>query len=84
MQSSSKRIALITGANKGIGFEIARQIGRTSVTMLLGARNQAAGDEAAATLAAEGIDARFMAIDVTDYASLETAATTIASDFGHL
>ena len=84
MQTPSKKIALVTGANKGIGFEIARQIGRTGVTVLLGARNKAAGEEAAATLAAEGIDARFIAIDVADYASIEAAAAAITSGFGRL
>jgi NAD(P)-dependent dehydrogenase (short-subunit alcohol dehydrogenase family) len=84
MQSSSKKIALVTGANKGIGFEIARQIGHSGVTVLLGARKEAAGEEAAARLAAEGIAAHFMAIDVADYASTETAATAIASNFGRL
>jgi NAD(P)-dependent dehydrogenase (short-subunit alcohol dehydrogenase family) len=84
MQNSSKKVALITGANKGIGFEIARQIGRTGATVLLGARNKAAGEKAAATLAAEGIDARFVAIDVADYVSVEEAAADITRDFGHL
>ena len=40
MPNSSNKIALITGANKGIGFEVARQIGRSGVTVLLGARNR--------------------------------------------
>jgi NAD(P)-dependent dehydrogenase (short-subunit alcohol dehydrogenase family) len=84
MQSSSKKVAFVTGANKGIGFEIARQIGSTGVTVLLGARNKAAGEEAAATLAAEGIDARFIAIDVADYASIGEAAAAITSDYGRL
>lgn len=84
MQNSSKKIALVTGANKGIGLEITRQIGRTGVTVLVGARNKAAGEEAAATLSAEGIDARFIAIDVGDYASIEAAAAAITSDFGRL
>src|SRR5690242_8804232 len=79
MQTPSKRIALITGANKGIGFEIARQIGQRGVTVLVGARNKAAGDKAATTLAAEGIDARFVAIDVADYASIEASAVLTSS-----
>jgi NAD(P)-dependent dehydrogenase (short-subunit alcohol dehydrogenase family) len=84
MQTPSKRIALITGANKGIGFEIARQIGQTGATVLVGARNKAAGERAATTLAAEGIDARFVAIDVADYASIEASAGSIADGFGRL
>ena len=84
MATPSKRIALVTGANKGLGFEIARQIGRTGVIVLLGARNKAAGEEAAGKLAAEGIDAHFIAIDVVDYASIEAAAGSIISGFGRL
>jgi NAD(P)-dependent dehydrogenase (short-subunit alcohol dehydrogenase family) len=84
MQSSSKKIALVTGANKGIGFEIARQIGCAGAIILLGARNKAAGEEAAATLSAEGIDARFIPIDVADCASIEAAAAAITSSFGRL
>jgi NAD(P)-dependent dehydrogenase (short-subunit alcohol dehydrogenase family) len=84
MQSSLKKIALVTGANKGIGFEIARQIGRTGVMVLLGARNQAAGEEAAVKLAVEAIDARFVAIDVANHASIEAAAEGITSGFGRL
>jgi NAD(P)-dependent dehydrogenase (short-subunit alcohol dehydrogenase family) len=84
METPSKRIALVTGAKKGIRFEIARQIRRTGVTVLLGARKKAAGEEAAAKLTAEGIDARFIAIDVTDYASINAAAAIIASGFARL
>ncbi|HLK67399.1 MAG TPA: SDR family oxidoreductase [Bryobacteraceae bacterium] len=84
MQTSSKKIALITGANKGIGFEIARQIGRSGATILLGARNQTAGEEAAARLTAEEIAVHFIPIDVADYASIERAAATITSSFGRL
>jgi NAD(P)-dependent dehydrogenase (short-subunit alcohol dehydrogenase family) len=84
MQTTSKKIALITGANKGIGFEIARQIGRTGATVLLGARNRALGDAAEAKLKAEGLDARFLSIDITDRATIAAAANSIASEFGHL
>ena len=84
MQSSSKKIALVTGANKGIGFEVARQIAASSCTVLLGARNKALGEEAAATLKREGGDVRYLAIDLTDHATIAAAADHIDSDFGHL
>ena len=81
--SSDKRVALITGANKGIGFEIARQLGRDhGMTVLVGARDKARGQAAAATLTAQGIDARAVPLDVTDAASVEAAARQIEHDFG--
>jgi NAD(P)-dependent dehydrogenase (short-subunit alcohol dehydrogenase family) len=79
-----QKIALVTGANKGIGFETARQIARTGVTVLLGARSAALGQQAAATLIAEGLDIRFLPLDITDHATIAAAAETIANDFGHL
>jgi NAD(P)-dependent dehydrogenase (short-subunit alcohol dehydrogenase family) len=51
-----KRIALITGANKGIGFETARQLGQQEVTILLGSRDPGEGEAAAAELRGEGLD----------------------------
>jgi len=54
------------------------------VIVLLGARNETAGQEAAGKLAAEGIDAHVIAIDVADYASIEAAARSIITGFGRL
>lgn len=84
MPGSSKKVGLITGANKGIGFEIARQIGRTGAIVLLGARNKRAGEKAAAVLAGEGLAAHCIGIDVTDPESVAGAAAAIRNDFGHL
>ncbi len=84
MRASSTKTALITGANKGIGFEISRQIGRSGITVLLGARDPVAGEKAATMLAGEGLTVRFIAIDVRDPASISAAAAAIAADFGRL
>ncbi len=84
MSSSSPHVALITGANKGIGFEAARQIGRTGAIVLLGTRNKAAGETAAAMLAGEGLTAAYLAVDVTDRASIVAAAARIEAEFGRL
>jgi NAD(P)-dependent dehydrogenase (short-subunit alcohol dehydrogenase family) len=78
------KVALVTGANKGIGFEVSRQIARTGITVLLGSRSADLGQKAAATLTAEGLDVRFLPIDITDQATIAAAAQTIATDFGHL
>jgi NAD(P)-dependent dehydrogenase (short-subunit alcohol dehydrogenase family) len=82
VQNSPKKIAPVTGANKGIGFEMARQTGRTGVTVLLGARHSA-GEGAATALIREGGAADFMAVEVADYASFEAAAA-IASGVGQV
>ena len=84
MHRSSPNIALITGANKGIGFEIARQIGRTGATVVLGVRNTTAGETAVAVLSGEGLTASYLAIDVTDRASIAAAAGKIEAEFGRL
>ena len=78
------KIALITGANKGIGLEIARQLGRQGFTVLVGARDSGRGTAAVESLASEDIDARFVQIDVTDVQSINSAAKLIAAEFGKL
>ncbi len=81
---SSKRIALITGANKGIGLETVRQLAQAGMTALIGAREAARGEAAAAQLKKEGLDVRFIQLDVTDEASIASAAAKIEKDFGKL
>ena len=80
----TNQIALITGANKGIGKEIARQLGAKGITVLIGARDQARGDAAAAELREAGIDAHTQVLDVTDQASIDAAAATIEAKYGRL
>ena len=81
---NTTQIALITGANKGIGLETARLLGEKGMTVLIGARNPELGEKAAAVLAGEGIDARFVRIDVTGTASVEAAARRIDEEHGRL
>jgi NAD(P)-dependent dehydrogenase (short-subunit alcohol dehydrogenase family) len=78
------KIALVTGANKGIGKEIARQLGAQGMIVLLGARDEGRGNEAAAELKQAGLDARAILLDVTDEASIEAAARRVEAEFGHL
>ncbi len=75
-------IALITGANKGIGYATARILGSNGWTALAGARDPALGRQAVADLAAGGADARFVQLDVTDEDSIARAASWIDAEFG--
>jgi len=67
------KTALVTGANKGIGFEVARQLARLGLRVFLGARNPKAGREAAEKLSSEG-EIVFLEIDVSDRDSIRRAA----------
>src|SRR6266536_3386633 len=80
----AKRVALITGANKGIGFEIARQLGVQGMIVLVGARDRERGEEAARRLQSEGIEASVVHIDITDQATIESAASYIDEVYGKL
>lgn len=82
--SDTQKIALITGANKGIGFEIARQLGVKGLVVLVGARDQARGDEAARRLQSEGIETSTVHLDVTDQATINQAASFIDETYGKL
>ena len=81
---NNKKIALITGANKGIGFETARQLGQQGVTVLVGARDAKKGETAAEELRREKIDAHALTIDVSDESSIQKAAKAVESDYGRL
>jgi NAD(P)-dependent dehydrogenase (short-subunit alcohol dehydrogenase family) len=77
-------VALVTGANRGLGFEVARQLGQRGMTVLVGARDAGRGRAAAAELVAGGADARPVTLDVTDDASVKRAAHWIGDTFGRL
>ena len=79
-----KKIALITGANKGLGFEMARQLGQAGVTVVLAARDPQKGEAAAAKLRGEGLDAQFLKLDVTRKEDHKAAAAFLEEKFGRL
>ena len=84
MSETTGKVALITGANKGIGLETARQLGKLGVTILVGARDLAKGDEAAGVLRGVGVDARAIKLDVANEADRAAAAKYIEKEFGRL
>jgi NAD(P)-dependent dehydrogenase (short-subunit alcohol dehydrogenase family) len=81
---SEPMIVLVTGGNKGIGREIAAQLGAAGHTVVIGARNAKSGADAAAELRAEGLTVSSVTLDVTDRASVEAAAKQVESKFGRL
>ena len=82
--TTSKRIILITGANKGIGFETARQLATAGHTVLLAARDATKAADAVAKLTAEGLHAEAITLDVTDPASIERAVAEVGARHGRL
>jgi len=81
---NQNEVALVTGGNKGIGREIVRQLALRGLTVYLAARNPALGASAAEQLAGEGLDVRFVQLDVTDGESVAAAAKHVEADSGRL
>jgi NAD(P)-dependent dehydrogenase (short-subunit alcohol dehydrogenase family) len=80
----AERIALITGANKGIGLEIARQLAKRGMTVYVGARDRSRGTAATGKLQALGLAARFVELDVLREDTIRAAAATIEAAHGRL
>ncbi len=80
----TNKIALVTGANKGLGFEIARQLGQQGITVVLAARDAAKAQTAAAALKTEGLDAHAVKLDVTSAADIAALPAYFESNFGRL
>ena len=79
-----KRQALVTGANKGIGLAIARGLAQAGMSVWMGARDRARGEQAVRCLQAEGLDVRLLEIDVADDASVQRAAGIVGDHTGAL
>jgi NAD(P)-dependent dehydrogenase (short-subunit alcohol dehydrogenase family) len=78
------KIALITGANKGIGKETARQLGHLGYHILLGSRDTERGQSAVEELVADGLSVELLPLAVTDPDSIDAAVKTVTEKFGHL
>ena len=82
--TTHRRVALVTGANKGLGRAAAEQLTAVGITVLIGARDPQRGEETAAALRAAGGDAYALALDVTDASSVRAAALQVHERFGYL
>ncbi len=82
--ANTNKVAVITGANKGLGYEMARQLAQKGVTVVLTARDRSKGEQAAETLRKEGLDVRFLQLDVTNKEQLPQAASFLDQNFGKL
>lgn len=82
--TTSHRIALVTGANKGIGLETARQLAQAGVHTIIGARSPERGEAAVQGLTSQGLDVAYVQLDTGDEASIATAAATISDKHGRL
>lgn len=81
---NAERVALITGANKGIGLQVARELALSGYTVLIGSRAENLGKEAAVKLQNAGLRALPIPIDVTDHATIRAAESLIRDRFGKL
>ena len=84
MVTKNGKVALVTGANKGLGKEIGRQLGALGYTVVLAARDEQAGDAAASELLAAGCDARTCRLEVTDPDDIAGVVSYLETTFGKL
>ncbi|MFZ0500541.1 MAG: SDR family NAD(P)-dependent oxidoreductase [Steroidobacteraceae bacterium] len=76
-----KRVALVTGANQGVGFQVAKELAAKGLAVLVGSRDLARGETAAREI---GAGAVALQLDVTDQVSIAAAAARVGKEFGHL
>jgi NAD(P)-dependent dehydrogenase (short-subunit alcohol dehydrogenase family) len=83
-KTNTKRVALVTGANRGIGFEIARQLAQKDMIVVMGARDEEKGTQTRERLAEEGLKAHFTLLDVTEPTSIQAALGKLRDAHGRL
>lgn len=79
-----ERIALVTGANRGIGLEVVRQLAARGITVFLGARDLEKGKTAARALQTEGLNVAACQLDVTNPDDIKQVTETITQNYGRL
>jgi NAD(P)-dependent dehydrogenase (short-subunit alcohol dehydrogenase family) len=79
-----RRVALVSGANRGIGLEVVRQLGKLGMIAVLGSRDPDKGATAAGRLASAGVEAPVVALDVTDAGSIAAAVADVVERFGRI
>ena len=82
--ATEKKVAFITGGNRGIGLETARQLGKQGVKVVIGSRDLAKGEAAAEKLRAEGADVEAIRFDITKPADYKEAYNYFDKKFGRL
>lgn len=78
------KIAIVTGANKGIGFEIAKKIAETGVKTILACRTEAFGKATEELLKKEGLDVEYRQLDISDFNSIDSFAASFIAEYGSL
>ena len=81
MDTDKKKVALVTGANTGVGFQIAKALANEGYTVYVGARNLQKGETAVSEI---GNNAKAIQLDITDNTSINAAVTTVRDEFGYL
>ncbi|MEO1131604.1 MAG: SDR family oxidoreductase [Cyanobacteria bacterium J06639_1] len=82
--SQPSRVAVVTGANRGIGLETCRQLAEVGLQVILTSRNEAQGREACDRLRDDGLKVAYHPLDVTDDASIQTLSDTLKRTYGRL
>lgn len=84
MKSLQEKVALVTGANRGLGFETCRQLAQKGILTFIGSRDQEKGRQAADRLKTEGLPVQSIQLDVTNKTSIQRASEFISKEMGRL
>lgn len=83
-ETQEKKVALVTGGNKGIGFEVCKQLAKQGIQVILTARSEEKGKEAVEKLKADNLEVNFCSLDVSSDDSVQKASEHVEKEFGRL